>query len=54
MGNQEQLRNKEENFKLRVINKLKDGTIRESMKDYEVPYNDTTDIAYQLLTQYSE
>lgn len=40
--------------KLRVVNKLKDGTIRVSMKGYEVPYNETTDVAYRLLAQYSK
>lgn len=46
-------RKKAEYPKLHVVNRLKDGTIRESMKGYEVPYNETTAIAYRLLAEYS-
>lgn len=50
---QKKSRKKEQHPKLYVVNRLKDGTIRKSMKGYEVPYNETTAIAYRLLAEYS-
>lgn len=38
--------------KIRIIHTMADGTIRDSVEGYEVPYNDTTAIAYELLVKW--
>ena len=39
--------------KIKIIHTLADGTVRDSIEGYEIPYNDTTTIAYQLLTKWT-
>ena len=38
--------------KIKIVHRMADGTIRDSVKGYEIPYNDTTAIAYKLLAKW--
>ena len=38
---------------IKIIHTMADGTVRDSIKGYEMPYNDTTAIAYELLTKWT-
>ena len=37
-----------------ITHTMADGTIRDSINGYEVPYNETTSTAYQLISQAQE
>ena len=39
--------------KIKVIHIMADGTIRNSVYGYEIPYNEQTAIAYQLLAKWN-
>ena len=34
-----------------IVHKMADGTIRDSVKDYEIPYNQMTAVVYDLLAK---
>ena len=37
-----------------IIHKMADGSIRDSIEGYEVPYNETTAGAYHILMRWAE
>jgi hypothetical protein len=39
--------------KIRIIHTMNDGTNRDSIDGYEIPYNDTTAIAYKLMEKWT-
>lgn len=39
--------------KIRIIHKMADGTVRDSVDGYEIPYNETTAITYQFLAKWA-
>jgi len=42
------------NSGIRTTHYLSNGEIKESMKDYQVPVNDRTIVAYQILARYAK
>lgn len=39
--------------KIKIIHTMADGTVRESIEGYVIPYNDTTAITYELLVKWT-
>ena len=44
-------KNKTEKSGIKIIHKMADGTIRDSVNGYIVPYNEKTSVAYELLAK---
>ena len=38
---------------IKIIHTMADGTVRDSIEGYEIPYNDTTAVAYDLLAKWT-
>ena len=39
--------------KIKVVHTMADGTVRNSVEGYEIPFNDTTATAYHLLAKWA-
>ena len=42
-----------DNSKIKIIHKMADGTVRDTINGYEIPFNEETAITYQLLSKWS-
>jgi ferredoxin-fold anticodon binding domain-containing protein len=40
--------------KIKIVHKMADGTIRDSIDGYEIPYNEKTAITYRLLEKWAD
>ena len=49
----EHIKNGIDDNKIKIIHKMADGTIRDSVEGYEIPYNEETAITYQLLAKWA-
>jgi len=39
--------------KIKIIHTMADGTVRDSVEGYEIPYNETTAVVYDLLAKWT-
>ena len=39
--------------KIKIVHRMADGTIRDSINGYEIPYNNTTAITYRLIEKWA-